>query len=66
MDWDQLTQHLTLYQRKPIPIHGDGKCFLESVRTCLVNGHLIEVPEEQVQTSILDEIYDNLGQNTIP
>ena len=64
MDWDQLTQHLTLYQRKLIPICGDGKCFLQSVRTCLANDHLIEVPEEQVETLILDEIYDNLGQYT--
>ena len=33
-----------------------------TVRTCLANDHLIEVPEEQFETSILDEIYDNLGQ----
>ena len=64
MDWDKLTEHLTLYQRKLIPIHGDGKCFLTAVRTCLANDHLIEIPEDEVDTSILNEIYNNLGQYT--
>ena len=64
MDWDKLTEHLTLYQRKLIPICGDGKCFLTAVRTCLANDHLIEIPEDEVDTSILNEIYNNLGQYT--
>ena len=63
MDWDRLTEHLSLYQRKFIPIHGDGKCFLTAVGTCLANDYIIEIPEE-VDTSILNEIYNNLGQYT--
>ena len=64
MDWDKLTEHLTPYQRKIIPICGDGKCFLTAVRTCLANDYLIEIPEEEVDTSIVNEIYNNLGQYT--
>ena len=64
MDWDKLTEHLSLYKRKLIPICGDGKCFLTSVRTCLANDYLTEIPEEEVDTSILNEIYNNLGQYT--
>ena len=63
MDWDKLTEHLSLYKRKLISIHGDGKCFLTSVRTCLANDYLIEIPEE-FDTLILNEIYNNLGQHT--
>ena len=64
VDWDKLTEYLTLYQRKLIPIHGDGKCFLTAVRTCLVNEHLIEIPKDEVDTSISNKIYNNVGQYT--
>ena len=43
---------------------GDGKCFLTAVRTFLANDYLIQLPEEKVETSILNEIYNNLGQYT--
>ena len=59
--WDKITDHLTLYQRKLILICGDGKCFLTAVRTCLTNDYLVQIPEEQVDNSILNEIYNNLG-----
>ena len=64
VEWAKLTEHLTLYQRKLVPICGDGKCFITAIRTCLANDYLIQMPEEQVDTSILNEIYNNLGQYT--
>ena len=64
MEWDKLTEQLTLFQRKLVPICGDGKCFIIAVRTCLANDYLIQMPEEQVDISILNEIYNNLGQYT--
>ena len=47
MNWDKLTEHLDIYQRKVVPIAGDGKCFLTAVRTCLANDYLIAIPEEE-------------------
>ena len=64
VEWDKLTEHLSLYERKVIPIGGDSKCFLTYLRTFLTNDYLIEIPEEEVDTSILNEIYNNLGQYT--
>ena len=45
-----------------VPISGNGLCFIESVRTCLANDHLIEIPSQTVENSILEELYDNVGQ----
>ena len=64
MNWDKLTEHLDIYQRKVVPIAGDGKCFLTAVRTCLANDYLIAIPEEEFDSCILNEIYNNLGQYT--
>ena len=62
MNWEELTEHLTLYQRKLIPISGNGSCFIESVRTYLANDHLIDIPSQTVENSIFEELYDNVGQ----
>ena len=53
-----------MYQRKLVPILGNGSCFIESVRTCLANDHLIEIPSQTVENSILEELYYNVGQNS--
>ena len=62
MNWEELTENLTLYQRKLVPTPGNWSCFIESVRTCLANDHLIEKPSQTVENSILEELYDNVGQ----
>ena len=62
MNWEELTEHLTLYQRKLVPIPGNRSCFIESVKTFLANDHLIDIPSQTVENSILEEMYDNVGQ----
>ena len=64
VEWAKLTEQLTLFQRKLVPICGDGKCFITAVRTYLANDYLIQMPEEQEDISILNEIYNKLGQYT--
>ena len=62
MNWEELTEHLILYQRKLVPIPCNGSCFIESVRVCLAKDHLIDIPSQTVENSILEEMYDNVGQ----
>lgn len=57
VDWDDLPQHLAKFGLQIEQFPGNGKCFIESVKWCMLHDIGVNLEDEDIRNITLDEMY---------
>ena len=61
VDWRDLGQHLQKFDREVMEVSGNGFCFLEAVRTCLLIDYKEEIPVEKLIKKLMNKLYERVN-----